>query len=134
VAAVLLGGKGGGNGEDVVDDDVRIELLEKRHQRDRGVTTTGRPGGRWREHLILVRANEAEAGATDSFFPLWPGLDQNLVTGCLQRPPEADCGKDVSGVAESGDQAAQGLLRFVRDGRSGRSTCRQSRDRRPGGS
>ena len=126
-----LGGQGRGQGEDVADGDVRAHLLQQRQQRPRrlgGVLAVGGVGFRRREHLVFLGRGEAEPGALDRPPALLPGLDHDLVPAPGQRPPQRDRREDVPGVAEGGDQDAQGFAGVAR-----RCAARGYRVPRPGG-
>ena len=102
-----LGGEGRGEGEDVGDDDRRVEALEQRQQRPRRVggvlSLLGLRLGR-REGAVFLGRGEVEPGALDRGAALLPGLDRHRVPAARQRPSQGDRREDVAGVAERGDQ------------------------------
>jgi hypothetical protein len=127
-----LGGQGGGEGEDVADGDVRAHLLQQRQQRPRrlgGVLAVVGVRLRRREHLVFLGRGEAEPGALDRGPALLPGLDHDLVPALGQRPTQGDRWEDVPGIAEGGDQDAQGFAAALHC----RAAARGYRDPRRGG-
>ena len=112
---IELGGEGGGEREDVVDDDMGLHVAHERERVAGGARDGGVEVERWRagiaggEDAILGGGGEGEPLGFDLVLPALPGLQRDVVSARGKGTPEGDHGEGVAGVAEGAEQHSQGL-------------------------